>query len=421
MKPLKVHFKMHMRKYILCRINVNSTKTEFTTGLQADTDRWADGGPAGKSAEDNQLRKSLKQITKKLESLAEQQPAATATVLKALYLNKSVVQLHEAVPLSLLAAFDYHNQAKTTGGDHVSNTKDYYDKMRNSVENFLHHIGMQDIMLRDLSKHYIRLYYDWLKNTGVNSEYSRYQYCTAISTVIDFIIKEFRDHPGGVVKNNPVKGTIQRPSKKKMKAQSHQNFLPGYVESNIRGVTMYGKTRKYSHEWWKWTALFQMNSGFSFIDLGNDHWEVSKTMKGQVIEFYRTKSYEPSIIPVLPDLEECLRKLREFQEHYESTRIFPIRKFVNAANTDKDTKLYDSDYTLYNTFLETLREAIGCPIKIKSHTLRHTFGMKMLNHYGFSTEEVATMMGHDSVRTTEDNYTFVTRDRLLDKAKKLVG
>ncbi|MEL7006151.1 MAG: tyrosine-type recombinase/integrase [Bacteroidota bacterium] len=186
------------------------------------------------------------------------------------------------------------------------------------------------------------------------------------------------------------------------------------MDSELSGFTM-----GYTNEWWKWTALFQINSGFSFVDLGSDNWSVVKTLEGDVIEFFRVKSYEPSIIPILPDLQTCIDRLKYYQKEYESSRIFPIRRFVTDNNIDQDMKLYDTEYTNYRNVLIKLRKEINCPIEIKTHTLRHTFGMKAINIYKFSTDDVALMMGHEDPRTTRDNYAAVNRDRILEEAQKV--
>lgn len=418
MVKAEVSFKLHRRKYVVCRLKVNKTHDEFHTGLTADPNRWSAGQPTGRSSAELQLKADLEDIKSVIRDYTIY-PETTAAELKNKYQGKSSFEI-KGIPGTIKEVIEYHNKAKRESRQHAQNSIDFYDKILNSFSKYLEQNNIIDIALERLTRNDIRYYHTWLQQNNVKSEYSRYQYCTGISTCIDFVLKEFSDRPEAM-KYNPVKGTISRPKKNKLKAKSRANHLPFDFDETIVSTDMPGELRGYSKEWWKWTAIFQIRSGFSFVDLGNDHWEIVKTLQGDVIEFYRVKSYEPSIIPILPALKECINKLRAFRRAHKSDRLFPIRKFVNQENNDKDMRVYNSDYNQYDRFLEDLAKETNSPVPINSHTLRHTFGMVMINVHGYSTEDVAVMMGHTDLRTTTDNYTYVTRERILEKTQKLIG
>lgn len=418
---IEVKFKLHKKKYVVCRLKLAKTHDEFHTGHTAENVNWREGFVKGRSTADHLLKSELQKLRKELEQIKILE-GYTATTVKKLYLGEYLTTAEHLsiLPTTILRAISYHNKVKKKTKQHTQNSVDYYLKFQNSFTKFLESIGLPDIRLTELTKELIRSYNQWLTDTGVKSEYSRYQYCTAVSTCIDFVIKEFSDKPE-MIKYNPVKGTIKRPSKTKLKALSRANHLPYEYEDIIRELAMSGFTRNYTHEWWKWTALFQINSGYSFTDLGSDHWQIVKTLDGDVIEFFRVKSYEPSIIPILPNLKKCIEKLRYYQKEYEAPRMFPIRKFVSDNNIDEDMSIYDSDYQQYLTFLKLLEKEIKSPVPISTHTLRHTFGMIMTNVHLFPSDDVALMMGHSDPRTTRDNYVAVNRARILKQTKKLLG
>lgn len=67
----------------------------------------------------------------------------------------------------------------------------------------------------------------------------------------------------------------------------------------------------------------------------------------------------------------------------------------------------------YNQYLKVLQAAVGVQTKLTSHVGRKTFGMLMLNHFGYSMEDVSRMLGHATVKMTERVYARVTLERVL--------
>jgi integrase len=60
-------------------------------------------------------------------------------------------------------------------------------------------------------------------------------------------------------------------------------------------------------------------------------------------------------------------------------------------------------YWPYKQYLIILSEVLGYEDGIRGHKLRHSFAMRMLNHYGLSIQTVAEMLG-DTIKTTSENY-----------------
>lgn len=65
---------------------------------------------------------------------------------------------------------------------------------------------------------------------------------------------------------------------------------------------------------------------------------------------------------------------------------------------------------------EQLGKLIGRPIT--THTGRHSFGSTML-YFGFSMESVCKMMGHASIRTTEQIYAKVSKEKIEREMKSI--
>ena len=58
----------------------------------------------------------------------------------------------------------------------------------------------------------------------------------------------------------------------------------------------------------------------------------------------------------------------------------------------------------YNKYLKDIVRICGFKIKLCTHTARKTFGNIMHNDYGVPIETVSKMLGHSSIRTTQDWY-----------------
>jgi hypothetical protein len=87
------------------------------------------------------------------------------------------------------------------------------------------------------------------------------------------------------------------------------------------------------------------------------------------------------------------------------------------GNQTYDKKLYDTNYQLYRNVIAILKDEIDYSgDQLSSLYLRHTFGMRMLNEYAYSAEEIAIMMG-DDIKTVLSPYARVGRNRIIEATK----
>lgn len=124
--------------------------------------------------------------------------------------------------------------------------------------------------------------------------------------------------------------------------------------------------------------VVQCLTGLSFSDLMSfDFNKVSKVGGSYVIEDKRLKTGIEYCAVLLPDALEIVRK-------YHGR----LPRFSNQQ---------------YNMRLKIVAEAAGIDKPVASHWGRRTCGMLLLNH-GVSIETVAKVLGHSSIRTTEQAY-----------------
>lgn len=410
-----IGFYMQQGKYIYGRVKINGDPYEsFSTGLKINPDRWDNGDVVGSDAESKRIKSELHEIRKKIEEIKTSSLTTPKDLVNA-YKNPEKYSTLNA-PSSLIEMFNYYIRSIKEFGSSQPETITAYEGKLRSVERWLYDIKLSDITIPNLNRRVIKEYVLWLKNNGLNSEYSQYQYFAAIGTVINYCVNDFIDDPN-YLKYNPIKGAISRPNSQKMKKNSLANCLPKEYQQKMIDLEVTGTLVGKSKEWWKWTAIFQMRSGFSFADLGSNEWSIEKTIEGlDVIELFRKKTDTICTIPLYDELKECVEKLKELQG--DRSRIFPIRRFVYEDYEDKAT--YNTDYQNYRMFLKYIKKEIGYEDQLSTHTLRHTFGMSMANNYGFTQKEIQNMMGHTDSRTT-DIYSTVTKERIAIRAEQLMS
>lgn len=144
--------------------------------------------------------------------------------------------------------------------------------------------------------------------------------------------------------------------------------------------------------------LFQRWTGMSWADMnhyGNRIMECLRTdLKGRsVLQYNRVKTGETAIVPLFPQTKELLKKLGD--------------------------RIYPGIYITYYKRMISLFEYLNIPIRdAGAHMGRHVFGSEMLEA-GFTMEAVSRMMGHASVKETEDTYARINADKIFADASKI--
>lgn len=75
-----------------------------------------------------------------------------------------------------------------------------------------------------------------------------------------------------------------------------------------------------------------------------------------------------------------------------------IRPYLEKAGPGE--RLFPVHVTTYRKHLKMLGRDAGLKRPLKPHAARHSFGMIMLNEFGYDLEDIKDMMGHTSIETT---------------------
>lgn len=113
-------------------------------------------------------------------------------------------------------------------------------------------------------------------------------------------------------------------------------------------------------------------------------------LRGQTacVEFLDRKGGDDLRVPLTKRADESLRRL--LANHYWQKRIRGTRESAKRANSAQNWITHR---------FEEIRDAVKLP-GVTSHTLRHTFGSRLVQR-GVSIYIVQKLMGHSDIRQTE--------------------
>ena len=143
-------------------------------------------------------------------------------------------------------------------------------------------------------------------------------------------------------------------------------------------------------------SLNLASTGLAFVELGKgDVFQIQRSITGPVLTGNRVKSKEKYAIPVTPKLEVLIAELGSL----------PWKAYIKNGKIS-DHKYKNNCYmTYYNYLNDRLAHEIGYDEDetISPHRFRHSFAMRMLNHFKFSLHVVARMLG-DSEKMVRKHY-----------------
>jgi site-specific recombinase XerD len=264
--------------------------------------------------------------------------------------------------------------------------------------NFLRETNRQNLLLEAVDAGILENLVDWCLAKGWSNSFTR--------KVVN-LAKQ-------VVKNAVLNGDINH---NRVSGFTHQADQPKYPEYLTKGqiaqlAAITFKEDERTLEKVRDAALFQCYTSFDYADLVQfDHsqhlyydetgqaWLKKPRAKRQI----KLKEGQEILVPITAELQSLLKK---YDLH--SPLHFPERK--------KHPYLSYNHYSLY---LKALSKITGIDSLRKSKNLRKTFGMIQLNR-GLTIESVSRMMGHQSIKITQQIYAKVDTSRLRNELQKFL-
>jgi integrase len=120
-----------------------------------------------------------------------------------------------------------------------------------------------------------------------------------------------------------------------------------------------------------------------------------------VLSQYKTKSRKRRAIPISPALREILLSIKK-----------PLRLVMGDYTENILAKQWNKLLT------QVSFPVINDGTKLRIHDLRHVYSQSLLNQ-GVSLEDIQSLLGHQSVETTQKRYAQFARPDLLEKGSKI--
>ncbi|MCK5401036.1 MAG: site-specific integrase, partial [Flavobacteriaceae bacterium] len=144
--------------------------------------------------------------------------------------------------------------------------------------------------------------------------------------------------------------------------------------------------------------VFCCYTGLPYNELMNlEYKHIVKGFDGNLwIKMKREKTSKELSIPLLPKAETILNKYNE--EHF----IFP--RISNQR---------------YNSYLKEMASIIGIEKRLTTHMARRTFASTVLLYNDVPMEIVSKLLGHSSMKITQDSYGKVVQKKISEEMRRL--
>lgn len=381
-QKLRVKNRLNLQKIkegkhpIYIRVYVDRKKTEIFSDYWIKKSEWSDSERMVKpnNPRADLINAFLKKIHTAIETdfyeLRAQNKKTTALDLKNRYLGVKDAPIHKTI----MQAFDYHNikiEEQVKIGKVVKKTHTRYKITKNKVQAFMQFQYKKDDMplpqmrLRFVTEfeHYL-LTQDNLQSNTAHKYIKNLKKIMNMSVGLDWIpsnpFNNFRcsyTSPEREILNQEELDIIRL---KKIN-------IPRLAE--VRDV-----------------FVFCCYTGFAYSDIYKFEYDaVTKGIDGEYwLSTNRQKTGNKESVPLLPFALDIIEKYRNHKYCIEADKLLPV-------NSNQR----------YNAYLKEIADICGINKKITSHIARHTFATTVTLANGVPIETVSSMLGHNSIRTTQ--------------------
>jgi site-specific recombinase XerD len=291
---------------------------------------------------------------------------------------------------TLLYAFETHNkqmEKEVEIGKFVKKTWERYKVTKRKVERFLRKRGVQDIKLKELKLGFIKDFelflmteYDLQSNTA-HKHIRNVKKVINMALGLDWIqVDPFRQFKCQY--KNPTREVL---TSEEIQALLDKDFGNKRLEQ-VRDV-----------------FIFCCYTGFSYQDLYNfKHDALTRGIDGEYwLSTNRHKTGVKESLPLLPVALDIVMKYQNDEKCIKRNKLLPV--LTNQC---------------YNSYLKEIGNICKINKKITSHIARHTFATTITLANGVPIETVSTMLGHNSIRTTQI-YAKVVEQKVSEDMKVL--
>ena len=373
---------------IRCRITYNKIRKEFSTGLFINPDFW-DGKLqlANPPTEQNSIiNKQLSLIENKIRQaflmLQIKETNFTVNDIYSLYKGEKIAKEYNVIEY----CERFLKQLKRLVGIDITDaTYNKYENSKNHIKGFIKwKFKTKDIPLKELKSQFLvdLEYYlkveKSLKQITLNKVIQRFRKPIRVAVSEGFLIRD----PFMLYKAKREKKEIVFLSVEELNTlENHQFSQPRLQEVK---------------DWF----VFSCYTGFAYNEikkLRKHH--IVKGFDGELwIEMIREKTQKNMAIPILPKAKTLIDA---YSNPYDD-------KVFNVLSNQK-----------YNSYLKEITSIIGINKRLTTHIARKTFASTVLLFNDVPMEIVSELLGHSSIKITQESYGKVVQKKVSEQMKKL--
>lgn len=358
---------------IYCRITVSQQRASFSLGMYVHRKQFAQKFEAivGQGKEASTLNAQLQAIRNRIRDrhaeMLRNGETITAAALKTAIVGKKEKQ-H-----TLLQALKWHQQQfaqKVAAGQRAGTTMAKFDCLHNKLSAFLKwQYGHADILLCNIKEsfaddfeHYLTFHDRLQMNTAM-------KYVRNLKKVLQLAVqKEW-------ISRNPlqfIKCPYQQPERQVL------------TEAELRSLMEASMPKRRLDEV-RDCFVMMCFTGFAYHDAAHLSLHNIRIMiDGQRwLSCQRTKTTTTQQVPILPVVEQLIRKYQHHPYCIAHQRLLPFKS---------NQKM--------NAYLKEIRTLCGFGQRLTTHLARHTFATTVTMANGVPMETVKELLGHQSIRTT---------------------
>lgn len=377
---------------VYCNLRFKGQTKQFSTKIRISKDEFYDGWIHPSSRQGREAKQNLEDLLERAKNLRIKDKYTIGTVVNLI----SGQEKENAFEYTLLGGLRY--AMSVSKGVWARSTYEQYDLTLNSFINYLAMEDYEDVSPSGISPSLTKGYRDYLLNYIGNSPSTASNKITRLSALYTTFMEDREDefdippNPFIAAKSSMKRILRDEPSKKQERIQDY-----ALTEEQVKTIQEYPLDEKY--ERYRDMVIWQILTGFSFDDLLHYNWTVKESDGERFIVLNRGKTKKIATIPMLDITCDLYDRLKETY----GDKVFPVDEDLGR----------DVYYHRYFYFLIKLSRMTG--IHLRSHLFRHTFGM-LMSKAGIPMSDIADMLGHSSVSTTEGYYVSPKSEDLVKRS-----
>lgn len=363
---------------IYIRIYVNSSRAEISTLQKVKIDYWCSKTNRVKNSYQEATRlnsiidRMVGQLKKNFLFFEAMDVMANANMIKQKFQGIEVQD--KPIYKTIMEAFDYHNikiEEQVKVGKVVKKTHTRYKITKNKVKAFMQHQYKKDDMpLPELRLRFVTEFEHFLLTVQRLQSNTAHKYIKNLKKIMNMSV--------GLdwIPSNPFNNfrcSYTSPERQVL-TQEELNLI---MNKDI-GIQRLEEVRD--------VFIFCCYTGFAYSDAYKfERDAITKGIDGEYwLSTNRQKTNTRESVPLLPIALDIIQQYRDNEYCMEHNKLLPV-------NSNQR----------YNAYLKEIADICGIKKKITTHIARHTFATTVTLANGVPIETVSSMLGHNSIRTTQ--------------------